>query len=316
MLAASIALPLSGCVTAQDMEAMRSDINRLQIQIAEYQDNLGKLRQELQGSVVENNQQLSAQNRDIQAGISDLAAADEVIKRNQADINAKMDSMITNLMALGGKSEEGTVSAMGIGAKIDSMNATLNLRLDGMDRSINQLGTKVSSLEKAVAVQTMEPQEGEVVDSGTAEGQAEGTPEPKQTQEEQEMPPVPAGDPTEIYQNAYADYSKGNYDLAIVGFEGFLNDFPDAMLAPNAQYWLGECYYSRKEFDKAAKEFDKVIKNYQGAIKVPSAYLKKGFSLEALGNNEAAKAQYRKIVDAYPLAPEAAIAKEKLKQKK
>ncbi|MDH4101145.1 MAG: tol-pal system protein YbgF, partial [Nitrospirota bacterium] len=130
------------------------------------------------------------------------------------------------------------------------------------------------------------------------------------------MPPVPAGDPSEIYQKAYGDFSRGNYDLAITGFEEFLSDFPDAMLAPNAQYWLGECYYSRKEFDKAIVEFDKVIKNYQGAIKVPSAYLKKGFSMDALGNREAAKAQYRKIVDAYPLAPEAAIAKEKLKQKK
>ena len=355
LLAVPVALSLSGCVSAQDMEAMRSDINRLQVQIAEYQDNLSKLHQELQSSVVESNQQIKAQNREMQDSISDLAATNDVIKRNQADINAKMDSMISNVMALGGKNEEGAVSAMGIGARIDSMNATLNQRLDGMDRTINQLGTTVSELEKSVeAKQPVEqPKAGEAVEGqgqgqGT-EGQAqesapqtsvqesapesapanaaektapaapttttEEAPAAQPTQEaqtEQEMPPVPVGDPTEIYQNAYADYSKGNYDLAVSGFEEFLHNFPDAMLAPNAQYWLGECYYSKRDFKKAVEEFDKVIKNYQGAIKVPSAYLKKGFSLDEQGNHEAAKVQYRKIVDAYPLSPEAAIAKEKL----
>lgn len=305
-------LALQGCATNQDLEAMRSDINRLQMQIAGYQDNLSKLNQELQGNIVEHNQQLRAQNRDMQASIEDLAAVEEVIKKNQADINAKMDSMATNLVALGGKSEEGQVSAMGLGAKLDSLNATLNQRLDGMDRSIAQVGTAVTSMEKQIAElkTAREKSAGRAVEGD--ETAATGT----EASAEDETGHTPAGDPTEIYQNAYADYTKGNFDLAVVGFEGFLKDFPDATLAPNAQYWLGECYYSKRDFGRAVAEFDKVVKNYPGAIKVPSAYLKKGFVLDEKGDKEAANAQYRKIIDAYPLAPEAAIAKERLKVKK
>lgn len=310
MLLFAVPLALQGCVTNQDMEAMRSDINRLQIQIAGYQDNLGKLNQELQTNIVEHNQQLRAQNRDMQARIEDLAAVEEVIKKNQADINAKIDSMTSSLAALGGQSEEGQASAMGLGAKLDSLNATLSQRLDGMDRSINQLGTSVSSMETQVAnlTATDRKPEGKAVEAGDTSSAGSETAAEGET--------GPAGDPMEIYQNAYADYTKGNFDLAITGFEGFLKDFPDASLAPNAQYWMGECYYSKREFKKAIEDFDKVIKDYPGTMKVPSAYLKKGFALDELGDKAAAKAQYRKIVDAYPLAPEAAIAKEKLKEKK
>ena len=80
---------LAGCVTPQDMEAMRSDINRLQIQVAGLQDNLNKTNQELQASVVQGNQQLRAQNREIQSKVEEIASASDVVKKNQADISIK-----------------------------------------------------------------------------------------------------------------------------------------------------------------------------------------------------------------------------------
>lgn len=318
LLCSAVLAPLflAGCVTPQDMEAMRSDINRLQIQVAGLQDNLNKTNQELQSSVVQGNQQLRAQNREIQSKVEEIASASDVVKKNQADINAKMDTLTSGVQAIGGKGEEGQASAMSIGSKLDSMNATLNQRMDSIDRSIGAVEKSVIALEKNYADLPKAEAGGKSGASNDVTASAQKEPDGGTTDGKPATPPVPVGDPKEIYETAYRDYSKGNFDLAIAGFEGFLKDFPDAALSANAQYWLGECYYSKRDFDRAISEFDKVIKDYPGAIKVPSAYLKKGFALDEKGSKEAAKAQYRKIVEAFPLAPEAATARERLKARK
>ena len=48
-------------------------------------------------------------------------------------------------------------------------------------------------------------------------------------------------------------------------------DYPDHKLAGNAQYWIGECYYSQKRFAEAAEEFAKVEKLFPASPKVPAA---------------------------------------------
>src|SRR5262245_11140730 len=42
--------------------------------------------------------------------------------------------------------------------------------------------------------------------------------------------------PRELYSAAYADYARGNYDLAIQGFQEYLKNYADSELADNAQY--------------------------------------------------------------------------------
>src|SRR5689334_7980252 len=61
--------------------------------------------------------------------------------------------------------------------------------------------------------------------------------------------PAPSGagaGPTadQAYQAAYLDYTKGNYPLAVSGFREFVRRFPDSPRADEAQYWIGESYFS------------------------------------------------------------------------
>jgi TolA-binding protein len=50
---------------------------------------------------------------------------------------------------------------------------------------------------------------------------------------------VAPADPQALYQTAYNDYLRGNYDLAILGFRQYLESFPDTDLADNASYCSG-----------------------------------------------------------------------------
>ncbi|MFQ6002267.1 MAG: tol-pal system protein YbgF [Candidatus Zixiibacteriota bacterium] len=123
-------------------------------------------------------------------------------------------------------------------------------------------------------------------------------------------------DSKQLYDAAYLDLTKGKYDLAITGFSNYLKYFPETEQADNAQYWLGECHYARKNYTKAAIEFHKVLENYSTGDKVPSALYKLGLSLLELKSVGQANKYFQELIDKYPHTQEAKLAKEKLKKNK
>ena len=123
-------------------------------------------------------------------------------------------------------------------------------------------------------------------------------------------------DPEQLYDAAYLDLTKGKYDLAITGFSNYLKYFPETEQAANAQYWLGECYYAKKNYTRAAVEFHKVLENYSSATKLPSALYKLGLSLLELKSVGQANKYFEELINNYPNTQEAKLAKEKLKQTK
>jgi tol-pal system protein YbgF len=139
---------------------------------------------------------------------------------------------------------------------------------------------------------------------------AASPPAPKETT----APDAASISPEKSYQMAYADYSRGNFDLALEGFSCYLSSLPQGSLAPNAQYWLGECYFSRSEFERAIEEFDRLIKDYPKSPQVSSALLKKGYSYLELKEKGKARRVLEELIKRHPRSREAALAKEKLRQ--
>lgn len=115
-----------------------------------------------------------------------------------------------------------------------------------------------------------------------------------------------------LYAVGLSLFSKREYAQATLKFEEFVMNYADHKLVGNAQYWIGECYYSQKKFREAAEEFGKVEKLYANSPKVPAALLKKGLSLWELKKNQEAQAALEKIVSKFPQSEEATKAKEKL----
>ncbi len=141
-------------------------------------------------------------------------------------------------------------------------------------------------------------------------GQKKGKP----AEEKSQPPPIPTAPPQEIYNMAYSDYLKGNFDLAIEGFKQYIQQFPDSPLADNSLYWIGECYFSQKKFREAIDQFNDLILNYPNGDKAAAAYLKKGISLAELGKKDEALAAFKLLVSKYPLEEETKIAQQKIKE--
>jgi tol-pal system protein YbgF len=116
-----------------------------------------------------------------------------------------------------------------------------------------------------------------------------------------------------IYDNAYLDLNRGNYSLALIGFQDYLKRNPDSDLSDNAQYWIGECYYAQREFSKAIEELMLVDRSYPLGDKVPAALLKIGYSYVQLDDREAAKEVLRNLVNRFPTSDEAEQARAKIR---
>jgi len=123
---------------------------------------------------------------------------------------------------------------------------------------------------------------------------------------------VPTQAPRELYSQAYADYARGNYDLAMQGFAEYLRAYPGTDFSDNAQYWIGECLYGKKMYAEAIDSWNILLKDYPASDKLPDARVKKGMALERLGRRSQALVEYRFVVDRYPTSQAARIARERL----
>jgi TolA-binding protein len=129
-----------------------------------------------------------------------------------------------------------------------------------------------------------------------------------------------------MYQAAYIDFSKGSYPLAITGFREFLRRYPDHSLAGNAQYWIGEAQLglarsqanagqtdrTTQSLEQAVQEFRKVVANYPRSGKAPAALYKEAMTLVELKQPAVAQARLQYLVDNFPQAAEAPLAREQL----
>jgi tol-pal system protein YbgF len=125
-------------------------------------------------------------------------------------------------------------------------------------------------------------------------------------------PATPPPAPRELYSQAYADFARGNYDLAIQGFGEYIRSYPDTDFTDNAQYWVGECLYGKKLYAEAVEAWNTLLKDYPASDKVPDARVKKGMALERLGRKSQALVEYRYVVERYPQSQAARIARERL----
>ena len=125
-------------------------------------------------------------------------------------------------------------------------------------------------------------------------------------------PPQDINRSRELYNTAYRDLNRGNYQLALQSFRQFLQQHPNTDLSDNAQYWIGEILYDQGRFANSIEEFEKVIKWYRESDKVPAALLKIGYAFISMQENDQGKLYLEEVIRDYPGSREANLAKGKL----
>ncbi len=117
-----------------------------------------------------------------------------------------------------------------------------------------------------------------------------------------------------LYSTSKGLFDDGEFDLALDGFEVFLERFPGSRLADNARFWTGEVYFAEEWYERAIVEYQKVIDDYPEGNKVPGAYLKQGIAFHLLGEDDNALYVLRELVDRFPDHNEAQIARGRIER--
>ena len=118
--------------------------------------------------------------------------------------------------------------------------------------------------------------------------------------------------PQRLWDTAYADYTSGQWDLAVLGFESYIRNFPKSDMADDAAVLIGNSYLNDAKYEKAVEAYDATIRTYPNGNAVPEAYFKKGLALKNLKQLDRAREAFEFAAKNYPDSDAGRLAKQQL----
>jgi len=289
----------SGPLAAQDMRTMQNEVNRLRQDVADLQ------------------RQIAAGGRSSGPSTSSSRVAPMGGETAAAQVKIQVDQMDTELRGMVGQIEQLTFQVNQVNSRLEKLIQDIDFRLTALERGGSggaaPLGGAAPPLTRPQgSLQPGLPTTGAAqdVDAGLSE-----LPPPaaiSSTLQGSRTPPPPPGlaaaspkgSPDEQYAAAFGLLRSGDYAAAASGMEQFVKSNPNHELAGNAVYWLGETYYVRKDYAKAATYFLDGFQKYPQSRKGPDNLLKLGMTLAALEHKAEACQALNQVKKKYPKAPE------------
>jgi len=225
----------------------------------------------------------------------------EYVRRGQV-----LDSVSVRLMRVGHAEQRHEQEMAKLRADVLTELETIDHRLEQLDARLADFGDRLDRISRRVGAGR-----GDVtpVKIESLPGTPPGSPKPDTA------PPAPDTvglTADKLYNTAYLDFTRGKYDVAISEFRQYLASFSQSDNADNAQYWIGECFYSLGKLDSAEAGFQQVLVGFPNGNKVPAAEYKLGLVYLAQNRKPEAANQLRRVVKEYPGTNEAKLAQDRL----
>ncbi len=218
--------------------------------------------------------------RDKDAGIS-AGSSQEVIVR--------LGEMDENLRQAVGKIDELQYKIKTLEDKINLINKDVDLRLSQMEgKTVGGGSGAAEQPAQKFAAPVAQNAPAAIVGAGITKGD--------------DLAPVKTKSAEEIYQEGQAALKAGQNDEAAALFTSLMTRYPEHKLAENAQYWLGEAYYAKKDYAKSAVTFAKGYEKYKNGNKGADNIFKLGMSFKELGKTKEACTAFVNLPKEFPKA--------------
>lgn len=279
----------SGCVTTNDYDTLRADVNQMRKDYFELRRDLAEARKD------------SEQTRQQAAG----AAREEsfqAIRESQTALLAQVGEVSKEVQVLRGRFDENKFFMDRTLKEQSTDRELLRSQLAGLEGRVKELSEKVAKLSDSAA-SSKPPQE---------------SPETKETEPRKDDPKAvkeketAEDDPVKAYEAAYSLFEEKHYKEAREKLNSFIRKFPRDRRAGNAQFWIAETYFAEKDYEGAILGYEALVKNYTSSEKIPSALYKQGLAFIELGDRKTAKVIFQRLIEKYPDARETDMAKKKL----
>jgi tol-pal system protein YbgF len=206
------------------------------------------------------------------------------VRKMSADIQATIDSTKSEMQALSGKVDDTALAVKKPAEDLARYREDADKRIIALEERILKQQALLDSLSKKMA-EMSKVKKDEAVSA-----------------------------PDALYLKGLDLLKTGDVATARDQFTKFLEQNPKHELAANAQYWIGETYYSEKNYESAILSYQEVIKNFPGKEKVVAAMLKQAMSFNAIKDAKSAKFVLKKLIEGFPKSEEAKKARVMLKE--
>ena len=297
----SILSLLWGCATKREV-AMET--YRLSSQVNTQQ----RERESLQSDVVK----LQTDFKTLQKEMSDLKmSVPGEAKKAQADLLLRLENLQTEVRTLGTGVEEYKELLKKTPKEMDRLKENIALRTKALEDKENILDDKGKNLEERMKgiEERLKGLEGKIGQLSAKQSEIETLLRAKETSAEGKGVSTRTGD---LYKDAYETYQRGDYERARRKFEAFLKQYPNTELSDNAQFWIGETFYAKKDYEKAILEYEKAIAKYPEGDKIPAALLKQALAFLELGDKTNGRNLLKRVIERYPQTEQADMAKKRL----
>ncbi|MFZ4858640.1 MAG: tol-pal system protein YbgF [Desulfuromonadaceae bacterium] len=206
------------------------------------------------------------------------------VRKMSADIQASIDGTKSEMQALNGKLDDTLLSVKKPAEDLARYREDADKRIIALEERILKQQAVIDALSKKLTEVSMAKKE--------------------------EAPLTPDA----LYSKGLDSLKAGEIVAARELFTKFLEQNAKHELAVNAHYWIGETYYSEKNYESAILSYQDVIKNYPGKEKVVAAMLKQAMAFNEIKDAKSARFVLKKLVEGFPKSEEAKKAKELLKE--
>lgn len=115
------------------------------------------------------------------------------------------------------------------------------------------------------------------------------------------------------YQMALAFFKQKKYMESAEKLNNLINFGVKNELEDNCYYWLGECYFGMKEYNRAIEYFQKVF-TYNSSEKKDDAAIMIANAQWEMGNKKEAIREYKKFLEKFPASPYVKRAKARISE--
>ncbi len=338
---------LIGCATPQDVRILDREIRKLESQLTQTQNRDQKEKEELRKELSTLRGEISPIKQEISSLRSEISSETQKLK---ADLLLRLESLQTETRILSTGVEEykeylkkptrevdrlkGEVEARvrvleEKGRSHDEQFRDIAVRMKGIEEQLKWIEARWRSHEDRLKLNEervktnddrLKGMEGRLkgIEEGLKGIEAKLVTKPSESEKPSPLEEkvsdlkslsVRVGD---LYRDAYETFQRGDLEGARKKFEAFLSQYPHTELSDNAQFWIGETYFLKKDYERAILEYEKVIVKYPEGDKVPSALLKQGLAFLELGDKTNGRSLLKRVTERYPKTEQAEIARKRL----
>lgn len=256
----------------------------------------------------------AAQSRREMQMMADIRMLQEQTQQMQQQLQGALDAINAQLKAISSRVDDqaGATRKSFADQKlaVDQFGTDLRIvreRIDESNVRITSLSQEVEALRLAIPQMTAVP--AAPVDPDAPPAATDVQPPLSQA------PPVsmtPGMPPQRLFSTALADFTAGQWTLCIEGFNSYLKSYARNDAADDAQWYIGECFYSDGKFADAADAYNRVITSYPKGDRVPDSYYKLGMALNNMKQTERAREAWETLMKQFPDSDSARLAKQNM----